>query len=180
MKSFRGRLPFFLVLIAGVGVLLAYVLEKRSSAAFGLDGAVRRPRETGHGRPLQMAFVRPGDLLTFRVSSRHAGYLAVVGIGGQTGRETAVYYPPASSAAPVEAGEAIDLPSAIVADERVGNELVYGFMCSKPVAIVEVSEQLRRSRGAASNYGLARGEGLDLPCEVAVLGFTKCEPDECP
>jgi hypothetical protein len=176
MKSFRGRWLFFFILIAGAGALLAFFLERRSSAAFTLSGAVRRPRETGPGRPIQMAFVRPGDLLLFRVSSRHTGYLAVVGIGGQTGRETAVYYPPA----PIEAGEAIDLPSAIVADERVGNEIVYGFMCRKPVAITEISEQLTRSRGSASNYGLARGEGFDLPCEIAVLGFTKCEPDECP
>jgi len=115
MKSLRRRWLFLVVLLVGVGVLLVWLVEsQQSSAAFALSGTVRRPRETGHGRPLQMAFVRPGDHLHFRVSSRRAGFLAVVGVGGQTGRETAVYYPPAPDAAPLGAGEATELPSPIV------------------------------------------------------------------
>jgi len=127
-----------------------------------------------------MAFVRPGDHLHFRVSSRRAGFLAVVGVGGQTGRETAVYYPPAPDAAPLGAGEAIELPSPIVADERLGNELVYGFVCKKAVPVAEIRERLAQAVGAVPNYGLTRGKGLDLPCDIAMLGFTKCDIDECP
>jgi hypothetical protein len=167
------------VLLAAVGVLLVYLFDHRS-AAFALSGAVRRPREAGQGRPLRMAFVHPGDQLLFRVSSRRAGFLAVIGVGGQTGRETAVYYPPSRDASPAKAGDAIDLPAPIVADGRLGNELVYGFMCRQPLAVAAIVEQLARSTEARSHYAFAWGRGLDLPCETSVLGFTKCDPTECP
>ena len=173
----RGLLAF--ILLAAVGMLFVYLFDHRS-AAFALSGAVRRPRETGQGRSLRTAFVHPGDQLLFSVSSRRAGFLAVIGVGGQTGRETAVYYPPALDASPAQAGDAIDLPAPIVADRRLGNELVYGFMCRQPVAVAAIVEQLARSTEARSNYAFAWGEGLDLPCETSVLGFTKCDPAECP
>jgi len=173
----RGLLAF--VLLAAIGILFVYLFDHRSSA-FAIAGAVRRPRETGQGRPLRMASVHPGDQLLFRVSSRRAGFLAVIGVGGQTGRETAVYYPPALEASPAKAGDWVDLPAPIVADGRLGIELVYGFMCRQPIAVAAIVEQLARSTEARSNYGFAWGQGLDLPCETSVLGFTKCDPAACP
>jgi hypothetical protein len=33
--------------------------------------------------------------------------------------------------------------------------------------------------GAVSSYAMARGTGVDLPCEIAVLGFLRCQPEQC-
>ena len=103
--------------------------------------------------------------------------MALVGIGGPVGGETAIYYPGTPQAAPVEAGNDIGLPP-VVADERLGTELVYGFLCKKPVEIAQIREQLGQRR-SATTY-LAPSGGLDLPCDVDMLGFIKCEPDACP
>ena len=91
--------------------------------------------------------------------------------------EAALYYPKAANAAPIAAGPGVDL-AAIVADDRVGQELVYALFCDKPVETEEVLAQLGRSRGA-STFMAPRG-GIDLPCEIDVFGFLKCDTDECP
>jgi len=174
MMPFQGHsLALLMVITTIVGAPLACVRHKQR---FAVSAMVHRPGETGPARPLRLADVRPGDELRFRVSSPRRGFLAVVGIGGRTGMETAVYYPAAPYAAPIEAGDDIDLPSTI-ADERVGQELVYGFICNKPVRLDEIRGQLDQPR-SASTYMVPVG-GLDVPCDIDTFGFLKCEPDEC-
>ena len=62
-----------------------------------------------------------------------------------------------------------------------GNMPTYGLgKASKAVPVAEIRERLAQAVGAVPNYGLTRGKGLDLPCDIAMLGFTKCDIDECP
>lgn len=181
------RLPgrsseLLLALVVGSSLLAASCRKKAWGTRFAIAGAVRRPGAPHAVRPLGAAtaastFVRPGDELLLRVSIPRAGYLAVAAIGGRTGTETALYYPKAPNAARIAAGPAVDL-SEIVADGRVGQELVYAFFCDEPVKTQDVLAQLGRSPGA-SNY-MAPAGGIDLPCQVDVFGFLKCDADECP
>jgi hypothetical protein len=176
----RRTKRILLVAALGACVAIAYVTYKFTRPAFALSIFVHRKGEMGAGRQIVLGnpWVRPGDELRLRATVPRAGYLTVVAIGGRSGMETGVYYPRGPVAAAIQAGEAIDLPQAVEADDRVGNEHVYGLLCKEPIKVDDVVVALT-GPGNASAYNSPHG-GLDLPCDIATLAFPKCEPDECP
>ena len=181
MTLLRRRAKGILLLaLLGGCVSIAYAAYRVSRPPFALSVFVRHKGDSGAGRQILLGspWVRPGDELRLRVTAPRAGYVAVVAIGGRSGMETGVYYPRGSVAAPIEAGEAMDLPQAVEADDRVGNEHVYALLCKDPIRIDDVVAALT-GPGNTSAYMSPHG-GLDFPCDIATLGFLKCEADECP
>jgi len=181
MTLLRRRAKGILMLaVLGGCISIAYAAYRVSRPPFALSIFVRHKRDSGPGRQIVLGnpWVRPGDQLRLRVTAPRAGYLAVVAIGGRSGMETGVYYPPGPVAAPIEAGEAIELAQAVEADDRVGNEQVHGLLCKDPIKIDDVVAALTGPRNTSA-YMAPHG-GLDFPCDIATVGFLKCEADECP
>jgi len=177
----RGRAKgVLLVAVLVVCASVAYAAYKFSRPPFALSVFVHRKGEAGAGRQIVLGnpWVRPGDELRLRVTVPRPGYLAVVAIGGRSGMETGVYYPRGRVAAQIEAGDAIELAQIVEADNRVGNEHVYGLLCKDPIKIDDIVAALS-GPGNASAYMAPHG-GLDFPCDIATVAFPKCEPDECP
>lgn len=181
MTLLRRRAKGILLLaVVGGCVSIAYAAYRVSRPPFALSIFVYRKGQEGAGRQIVLGnpWVHPGDDLRLRVTASRAGYLAVVAIGGRSGMETGVYYPRGPVALAIEAGEAIELPHAVQADDRVGNEHVYGLLCKDPIKIDDIVAALSGLRNASA-YMSPQG-GLDFPCEIATVGFLKCEADECP
>lgn len=176
----RAKGILLLAVLGGCGSI-AYAAYRISRPSFALSVFVRHRGDTGAGRQIVLGnpWVRPGDELWLRVTAPRAGYLAVVAIGGRSGMETGVYYPRGPVAAPLEAGEAIELAEAVEADDRVGNEQVYGLLCKDPIKIDDIVAALSGPRNVSAYMSPHGGFG-DFPCDIATLGFSKCEPDECP
>jgi len=171
-----------ILVLAAVGICVgvAYAGYRLSRPPFALSVFVHRKGEGAAGRQIVLGnpWVRPGDEMRLRVTVPRAGYLAVVAIGGRSGMETGVYYPRGPVAAPIQAGEAIELAQTVEADDRVGNEQVYGLLCREPIKIDDIVAALSGPRNVSA-YMSPHG-GLDFPCDIATVGFSKCEPDECP
>jgi len=164
----------------GFCVAVPYAAYRFSRPPFALSVFVHRKGDKGVAKQIVLGspWVRPGDELRLRVTVPRAGYLAVVAIGGRSGMETGAYFPLGPVAAPIEAGEAIELAQAVEADDRVGNEQVYGLLCKEPIKIDDIVAALSGPRNVSA-YMSPHG-GLDFPCDIATVGFSKCEPDECP
>ena len=116
------------------------------------DGDVRRagPGET----------VAAGDAVRFSVTTPRPAYVAVLSV--DPNGSGSVYFPLASRAALLPAGQDVPLPVGTRLDSTVGNEHVIGLFCSAPVEL----EPLRRA--------LERGQdSIPEGCQVTRWSFVK-------
>ncbi len=89
------------------------------------DGAVL---EGGPGEHL-----RPGDALRFAYSWPEGGTVAVLSRDGAGTVST--YFPEGDHTFAAPAGEAIDLPGAVLLDEVLGDEVLYGVFCARELPL---------------------------------------------
>jgi hypothetical protein len=85
--------------------------------------------------------VQPGDALRFTVTSATASYVAVMSVDGA--HHASVYYPyNGVRAVPCEAGADIALPSSVVLDSVVGEEMLIALSCDRAVELESIRARL--------------------------------------
>jgi hypothetical protein len=86
--------------------------------------------------------LHPGDSLQFTFFAASAGYLVV--LGRDAAGSVTVYYPSASTAAPVAAGEQA-LPESTLLDHTVGEETIEAVFCPSPRDVEAVRAAWQRA-----------------------------------
>ena len=87
--------------------------------------------------------VHPGDTLSFLVTSPRPIYAAVLSRDG-AGR-VSVYFPAGARAERVVAGREIQLAQAVIVDDTLGREQLYGVFCDEPVAVTALRDAIDRA-----------------------------------
>jgi hypothetical protein len=166
-RSWRWLVAPLGALAAGAAAFALFVRpspEFRSKGEFSLSSYVLHPERGGAGTLHLGEPLHPGDRLQFRYNGGKGGHLAIVAVD-QSG-EVSVYYPPGAMAAPVEAGTDLPLSSAVELDSTLGQEVIVGVRCERPIAVAEIAGATRQAARAARARGAAATElgPLGLPC----------------
>jgi hypothetical protein len=167
----RGKRSRTLVAVASAAALAACVLLSLSKPS-GFDQHDTRPkggpelsvyikRGAHVFRGTAQDTVQPGDLLRFKYSAGHAGYLAIFGADA---RAATTYYPPQPDAAPIAAGLDLPLDFAVKLDEQLGIETTYALWCPTTFAVEPVRKQLAEQRAMTRP---------DDACTISVLPLRK-------
>jgi hypothetical protein len=85
--------------------------------------------------------VHPGDALRFRYSVTRPSHLAV--LSRDATDRVSVFFPQGTHAAAVAAGRDVDLPSSIVLDDVLGDEVVFAVFCDAPEPVSRLEAAIR-------------------------------------
>jgi len=134
----RWRLPAAAGAIAAAAAALVAIAVRpgeppatRAKGSPHLGYFVTHGDATRTGGPKET--VRPGDTLTFTVTTdarRHVAVLSRDGAGAAT-----IYFPAGGTAAAIDSGREVVLPIATRLDDTLGREELYGVFCDRPVAL---------------------------------------------
>ncbi len=107
----------------------------RTKGAPTLHFHVRRDGRVFEGGPGDL--IRPGDALRFAYSWPEGGELAVLSRDGAG--TVSAYFPAGERTFTAAPGEKIDLPGAVLLDDVVGDEVLYGVFCAEatPLSVIE-------------------------------------------
>jgi len=99
---------------------------------------VRRDGRVFEGGPGEL--IRPGDALRFAYSWPEGGSIAVLSRDGAG--TVSAYFPPGDHTFPAAGGQEIDLPGAILLDDVVGDEILFGIFCAEPRSIATLERAI--------------------------------------
>jgi anti-sigma factor RsiW len=130
----------------------------------------------GAGVPYAGKPLAAGDRIAFRLASRRAGYVTVVGLDDRGA--VSQYYPPGAATERVEAGDDVALRTAVELDDAPGRELVVAVRCD---AAVPPSRVVEAARAALDRTRSAGGRAVDvgelgIGCAEARLVVAKLAP----
>jgi hypothetical protein len=108
--------------------------ETRAKGAAHIGFYVKRGASVVRGGPGEV--LHPGDTLQLVYTATSASFLAVLSVDGA--REVSVYFPDGSRAAPVEAGQEVQLPASTVLDATLGTETLHALFCDAPIDLAPV------------------------------------------
>jgi hypothetical protein len=134
--------------IVVAGTLLQKDTGVRTKGGLAMQIVAKR-QDSGRVEALfEEARLSPGDAIRFKVSTEHAGYLAIVGL--DSAQSVSVYYPEKDDEARIEPREQALLDGSIVLDTTLGPERIVALLCARPLEQNAVRDAGRAALSAAA------------------------------